>query len=88
VICAPGLDPRLRAIYGIVPDGARNTRVTYDDGSSEPLKVSDNVYSMRVPASSRMPRTVEWDADDGAHSASTQIPADAGRVRCARHPAP
>ena len=51
VICSPSLGRSERAVYGIVPNGARDARVTYADGSSRALAIGNNTYSIRTRTS-------------------------------------
>lgn len=85
VICSPYLGRDERAVYGIVPDGAQDARVTYADGSSRALAIDNNTYSIRARAPEPLPVSVTWTDGTGEQvTMGSSMPADADESRCAQ----
>jgi len=85
VICSPYLDPKERAVYGVVPDSARDVSVTYGDGSSQALAVENNTYSLRTRAPEPPAMSITWTDGSGERvTVGTSMPPHANESRCAQ----
>lgn len=82
VICAPGLNNRL-AVQGILPDGVSDVGLKRADGSTTPIAVRGNAFSVKVDKDEPLPTAVEWDDASGRQSAPAHIPSDAAAEVCA-----
>lgn len=63
-------------VDGAVPPGASDVRAAYQDGSSEAVALSDNVFALVVSPKGRLPEAITWNLDGAAHRAVIPYPSD------------
>jgi hypothetical protein len=81
-ICGPQT-PGDYEVAWTLPPGVSTASVTYSDGSTENVAVTNGVVDLEGPRSGPLPGTLSWTGPNGAGSSWSGLPANTATTHCA-----
>lgn len=82
VVCAPGLPSTVLEVAGLLPSDATALSMTFTNGTSRPVPLTNGVFAVYVPRSGPMPVALNWQTPSGPQRGDTGTPSDAATAPC------